>query len=480
MNPSIQTQAATPRGPNPRSSSDALSAASGAAAPGDFSAALRAILPAPTPDTTLPREASPPRHDGRSEGTEDRGHGVPEGPTAPQAGRPRRIPAASTTPPGGPGTQAPEPDAPALTSPAPMPMPEALLPPDAASPPPEAPMAPAPDLPSGVLLQPEAPMSPIAPLEAEPPADAPPVADRQAPWAWLPPQALPADRAPWPQPAPPDVVVTAALPAGVLADARAAAALVAKPVLEPGIRTSGPTPTPTPVASAAVAGDEARDDDPPVAAGAWGFPSGTFAISEAMPQRSALPIERPLPEAPRAELMLAQASARAEWLQAAPPAPQGQTSSLGLPASPPLAVNQPAFADELGTQVAMWTRQGVQQAELRLNPAEMGPVQVRIQLQGDQAQVQFVAEAAATRDALQAALPELSQALAAEGLQLAGADVQAGHQEARKSRTSGDGEAHHAGASGRGSGFDGEETEGSSGVRPPSARSSRGLLDLYA
>lgn len=103
----------------------------------------------------------------------------------------------------------------------------------------------------------------------------------------------------------------------------------------------------------------------------------------------------------------------------------GQAPMATTAVSAPLALNQPAFATELGAQVAMWTRQGIQQAELRLNPADMGPVQVSIQVDGTQAQVRFVAELAGTRDALQMALPELALALAQEGLELGSVDVQA-------------------------------------------------------
>jgi flagellar hook-length control protein FliK len=110
---------------------------------------------------------------------------------------------------------------------------------------------------------------------------------------------------------------------------------------------------------------------------------------------------------------------------ASSPAPSATASpSSSTQAYVAAPVNSPGFADELGAQVAIWSRHGVQEAELRMNPAEMGPVQVRIQLDGQVAQVRFVAEQAPTREALQAALPQLAQALAAEGLQWGGGDVQ--------------------------------------------------------
>jgi flagellar hook-length control protein FliK len=114
----------------------------------------------------------------------------------------------------------------------------------------------------------------------------------------------------------------------------------------------------------------------------------------------------------------------AGWASSPAPGVTASPTNSSTQATVAAPVNSPAFADELGAQVAIWSRHGVQEAELRMNPAEMGPVQVRIQLDGQVAQVRFVAEQAPTREALQAALPQLAQALAAEGLQWGGGDVQ--------------------------------------------------------
>ncbi|MFN7144588.1 MAG: flagellar hook-length control protein FliK [Myxococcota bacterium] len=89
----------------------------------------------------------------------------------------------------------------------------------------------------------------------------------------------------------------------------------------------------------------------------------------------------------------------------------------------PHPLPSPAFAPALGQQVAMWVRQGVPQAMLQLNPAELGPVAVRIALDGTQAHVDFTALHAATRDALEASLPALASALRDSGLTLAGGGV---------------------------------------------------------
>jgi flagellar hook-length control protein FliK len=65
----------------------------------------------------------------------------------------------------------------------------------------------------------------------------------------------------------------------------------------------------------------------------------------------------------------------------------------------------------------------VQQAELHLNPADMGPVSVQIVMDGTQARIDFGADMAATRQAIEAGLPELASALRDAGFTLAGGGV---------------------------------------------------------
>ena len=71
----------------------------------------------------------------------------------------------------------------------------------------------------------------------------------------------------------------------------------------------------------------------------------------------------------------------------------------------------PQFAQELGLRMSVLASGGVQHAELHLNPAEMGPVSVQITIDGTQARIDFGADLAATRLAIEAGLPELASAL---------------------------------------------------------------------
>jgi flagellar hook-length control protein FliK len=101
---------------------------------------------------------------------------------------------------------------------------------------------------------------------------------------------------------------------------------------------------------------------------------------------------------------------------AAAPAPAADAS---LPPPP----GSEAFAPALGAAITRFVRDGIEHARLQLNPAELGPVAVQLALDGSQVRVEMAAEVAATRDALQAALPALAGALREAGFTLGGGGV---------------------------------------------------------
>lgn len=140
------------------------------------------------------------------------------------------------------------------------------------------------------------------------------------------------------------------------------------------------------------------------------------------------------------------------------------------------ALHSHAFGPELGARVSLMAVDGVQRAELQLNPADMGPVAVQIVVDGAQAQVSFHAAQAETRQALEQSLPDLAAALQGQGLTLSGGGV---FQQAQKDAQAGDAE-----GGGPGEGRD-SRTNAAGGrvaadgpVAP--ARRSVGLLDAFA
>ncbi len=89
----------------------------------------------------------------------------------------------------------------------------------------------------------------------------------------------------------------------------------------------------------------------------------------------------------------------------------------------PTPFDAPDFSHALGLQVSVLAKGGIQHAELQLNPADMGPVSVQIVMDGTRAQVDFGADLAATRQAIEAGMPALASALRDAGFTLAGGGV---------------------------------------------------------
>lgn len=93
-----------------------------------------------------------------------------------------------------------------------------------------------------------------------------------------------------------------------------------------------------------------------------------------------------------------------------------------LSAVPSLPLSTPVQASEwpmaLSQHIALFLKRDVQRAELRLNPQELGTLQISMKLSNDQAQIHFVAEHQQVRAAIEATLPHLRTSLAEAGLEL--------------------------------------------------------------
>ena len=141
-----------------------------------------------------------------------------------------------------------------------------------------------------------------------------------------------------------------------------------------------------------------------------------------------------------------------------------------------------AFASQLGAQITTFVRNGSLHAQLHLNPAEMGPVTVQIQLDGDSARVHMAAEHTLTRQALEQAMPLLASSLREAGLTLSGGGV---FEQPRQSRSSDDSadnadSSKQRGGSAARQGDSGAGDEVAAIGRGASAPRRRGVVDLVA
>lgn len=80
---------------------------------------------------------------------------------------------------------------------------------------------------------------------------------------------------------------------------------------------------------------------------------------------------------------------------------------------------KPAFAHGVRSLV----QDGMSSASLQLNPAELGPVDVRIVMTEQRADISFVVRSAEANQAIQSALPDLREQLARSGIELGQASV---------------------------------------------------------
>ena len=86
-------------------------------------------------------------------------------------------------------------------------------------------------------------------------------------------------------------------------------------------------------------------------------------------------------------------------------------------------VSSPTFSQQLGQQVAWLGGQDIKQAQIRLNPQELGPLDVKVSIEHGKVDVAFMAQHPATVAAVQQSLSQLNQMLGGHGLSLGQATV---------------------------------------------------------
>lgn len=105
------------------------------------------------------------------------------------------------------------------------------------------------------------------------------------------------------------------------------------------------------------------------------------------------------------------------------PATAAQANGQADPLDVATGLHEPGWGEELSERVAVHLAQGGRSAELRVNPADLGPVEMRVSVDRDRTVVSFVSHDSAVREAIQDAMPRLRDALGAQGLQLVEARV---------------------------------------------------------
>ena len=158
-------------------------------------------------------------------------------------------------------------------------------------------------------------------------------------------------------------------------------------------------------------------------------------------------------------------------------------ATLKLPLAPP--VGSDGWGAALGKQVVWLGNSGNQTAELHLNPPDLGPLKVTLTINDNQAQAMFVSAHQSVRSAVEAALPQLRNSLADNGISLGNTSVSADTQQQQQSafaqqqgaQDGSRGNFHRGGNSGAPSDM---QTVADRTPAPVSRRSSNGNVDTFA
>ena len=166
----------------------------------------------------------------------------------------------------------------------------------------------------------------------------------------------------------------------------------------------------------------------------------------------------------------------------APAVSHGSAAQASAPVSAavlsaPLGSNE--WQQTLSQHVTLFTRQGQQNAELRLHPEELGQIQISLKIDDkNMAQLQMMSPHSHVRQALEAALPTLRTSLAESGIQLGQSNISSESFAGQQQSFSGQ---QQSSRSGSGERFAAEDDE--SLITPASLQSvarGNGAVDIFA
>ena len=142
----------------------------------------------------------------------------------------------------------------------------------------------------------------------------------------------------------------------------------------------------------------------------------------------------------------------------------------------PLPLRQPGMSEALVERVMWLSSQNLRSAEIQLDPAELGRLEIRNSLNQEQAHVSFVSPHASVREALEGQMHRLREMFAQQGLDQLDVNV------SDQSLARGERDAEEGGPTGlAGHTLDADgEPEGETVVASTPLDSGRGLVDFYA
>jgi flagellar hook-length control protein FliK len=139
-------------------------------------------------------------------------------------------------------------------------------------------------------------------------------------------------------------------------------------------------------------------------------------------------------------------------------------------------VGQQGWGEAVGQQVTWFISRNISAASLRLHPQHLGPMEMAVRMDGDQASVTFTSQHAIVREALESSIPRLREMLSENGLDLVNVNV------SQQGKSHGDGQ--NASASRQEDGVANADSGANEPVSGPDVRRitvhTQGLVDYYA
>ena len=144
-------------------------------------------------------------------------------------------------------------------------------------------------------------------------------------------------------------------------------------------------------------------------------------------------------------------------------------------------IHKPEGQQQLNEKIRWMVNARNTMAEIRLDPPELGSMQVRVNVVGDAASVSFVVQSQQAKDALADTMPKLREMLSEQGIELGDAHV-------RKDNSSGsesgqqlaDNGNRSSGGGNRGENDDLDEIDGARIIEQSVSREAKGGIDFYA
>lgn len=149
---------------------------------------------------------------------------------------------------------------------------------------------------------------------------------------------------------------------------------------------------------------------------------------------------------------------------------QKQVDQLGLK----LNLIQPEASNQLKEKMLMMVKDKVHTAEIRLDPSELGSMQIKISLQQDQMSVQFMVQQSNAKELMEQQMPKLKELLQQQGIELSQGSVQQQNQ----SSSGQDGGRRTAGGNGMGTTLGSSDELIEPGILP--TKNSDRVVDYYA